>query len=81
MMTAVISDVELRGFENRRNKNNEDYGILNFEDSDYASHRLIFKDLSLNNKLMGCRGKVADLVCEIELGAYANIRLVDVVLE
>ena len=79
-MLASIDNVELRNFENRNNKNNEPYGILNFEDSDYLSHRIIYKDMSLNDKLTGCRGKSALLMINIDLGQYANIILVDVIV-
>lgn len=78
-MQATIDNVELRSFENRYNKNNEPYGILNFEDEDYVSHRMMYKDMSLNDKLRNCRGKNAMLIINIELGQYANIMLVDVI--
>ena len=79
-MQATIDNVELRSFENRNNKNNEPYGILNFEDENYVSHRMMYKDMSLNEKLRNCRGKSAMLVINVELGQYANVMLLDVII-
>lgn len=72
-MNAIIQNVELRSFETRKNKNGDDYGIITFEDPNYLSHRIIFRDMNLCSLLHGCRGKIADLVCELDLGSYANI--------
>lgn len=76
-LKAVVPSVNIRGYESRKNKNNEPYLLVRFEDMTGKPCELVDKDM--DRKSFYQRGQVMDLEIEVDQGRqFTTIRIVGI---
>lgn len=74
-MKAIIKNVNIRGCEPKKNKNNEDYLLVRFEDETGKAYELVDKDMS--RQPFYKRNTEGTLWIDIIQGKFTTIRIID----
>ena len=74
-MKAIVQDVNIRGCEAKTNAKGEGYLIVRFEDITGKPEEVIDKNMTRQNYYK--RDTVGDLIIDIQIGKWTNIRVVD----
>jgi len=74
-MKAVVKNVNIRGCEAGTNKKGEGYLIVRFEDETGKAYELI--DKGMDRQPYYKRNTDMDLVINIDIGKYTNVRIID----
>lgn len=74
-MKAMINNINIRGYESRKNKKGDPYLLVRFEDETGASCEMVDKDM----RRQGCykRNAEGSLTIDIDVGKYTTLRIVD----
>lgn len=78
-MKAKINNVNIRGCEEKENKNGEGYLLVRFEDETGAPQELV--DKNLERKKYYKRDTQGNLDIDISIGKWTTIRIIDFKIE
>ena len=74
-MKAIIKNANIRGCEAKKNKKDEDYLIVRFEDETGKPCELVDKDMERQQYYK--RDTSGDMFIDISIGKWTTIRIID----